>query len=269
MGRFGLTVVVVACEVVVAVDVVAVEVGASLVVVVVVVVGAWLVVDAGVLVSDWADDVGFEDGSWLVVVSADVGSDGAAVVLILGDGLVGALSEVCRSESMIPAPIASTASAVPTATINGRRYQGPVPAPMTSGSAASSARGRATVRPVGRGSSSYSPARSGMMPESSSASDQASAGAASDSTGRADMIVASPTDPRAVGASAVSPSADPRDACNAAPTAAVNWGRGAEMTNAPDCSDSVLVTSGMLAPPPTDATAAKSPGLIPFCPNTL
>ena len=123
-----------------------VVVGASVVVVVVVVVVVGVeVVDAGVLVS--ADDGGLVAGSWLAVVSADVDNDGAGVVLTLGDGVLGALPEVCRSVIMTPAPMASTASAVPTATTSGRRYQASAAAPITSGSAARfvRARGRGEV----------------------------------------------------------------------------------------------------------------------------
>ena len=187
--------------------------------VVVVVVGASLGDDVDVLVLDSADDGELVAGSGLTEVSV---TDGAE--LTLGDGVLGALPDVCRSVIMTPAPIASTASAVPTATTSGRRYQASAVASLTSGSAASStrARGAAAVRPPLGGWSSYSPGRIGMMPESSSASDQASAGTAGGSTGSTDMVVASLTGPSSVGASAVSPSPDPRAARSAAPTAAVS-----------------------------------------------
>ena len=182
-------------------------------------------------------------------------------MLTLGDGVLGALPEVCRSVISTPAPMASTASAV----ADRHHQRTAIPGVVRraehlglGGATSTLARGRDEVRPPG-GTSSYSPGRIGMMPESSSASDQASAGAAAGSIGISDMVVASLTDPSAVGASAVAPSPGPRAARSAAPTAAVRCGRGAEMTSAPDCSDNVLVTNGMLAPPPTDATAAKSP----------
>ena len=107
------------------------------------------------------------------------------------------------------------------------------------------------------------------MPESSSASDQANAGGLPTSAATPDRVVASAIGPAAVGANAVSLSAGPRAARSAAPTAAVRCGRGAVMTKAPDCSDRVRVTMGILAPPPTDATAAKSSRPIPLRCNML
>jgi len=144
--------VVVACELVVVV-------GASVVVIVVVVVvvvgvGVSLVVEADGLVAGSLDDGGLVVACWLAVVSTDVGSDGAGVVITLGDGVLGALPDVCRSVTNRPPAIASTASAVPTATTSGRRYQGSPVAPITSGSANSSrARGRGAACPPSRGSS--------------------------------------------------------------------------------------------------------------------
>ena len=91
-----------------------VVVGAS---VVVVVVGAWLVVDDGVPVSDWVDD-----GALLCVAEVSDVPGLAGVVLTLEVGVLGVL-DVCRSAIMTPLPIASTVSAVPTATTTGRRYQ--------------------------------------------------------------------------------------------------------------------------------------------------
>ena len=103
-----------------------VVVGAALVVVV----GVSLVVDEGVPVSDSVDD-----GGLLVGVPVSVASDepgfwfvGAAVVLTLGAGV---LPDVCRNVIMTAAPTASTASAVPTATTTGRRYQASAAAPLT------------------------------------------------------------------------------------------------------------------------------------------
>ena len=107
-----------------------------------------------------------------------------------------------------------------------------------------------------------------MIPESSSASDQANAGAEAGARGMSATVIASSADPAAVGASAVSLSPGPRAARSAAPTAAVRCGRGAVTTSAPDCSDNVLVTKGILAPPPTDAIAAKSIGRIPLRSST-
>ncbi|MGA9612374.1 MAG: hypothetical protein WBS15_12695, partial [Mycobacterium sp.] len=167
-----------------------VVVGAALVVVV----GVWLVVDEGVPVSDSVDDGGLlvgvpvldEPGFWFV---------GATVVLTLG---VGVLPDVCRDVIMIPAPTASTASAVPTATTTGRRYQASAAATRDWEARSTLACGRAE----GTASSEYSPARSGMIPESSSASDQANAGGLPTSAATPDRVVASAIDPAAVGANA-------------------------------------------------------------------
>ena len=59
-----------------------------------------------------------------------------------------------------------------------------------------------------------------MIPESSSASDQASAGTGVGSTAISELVAASAAIPAAVGANAVSLSAGPRPARNAAPIAA-------------------------------------------------
>ena len=234
----------------------------------VVVVGVSLVVDGAVLVSGAVDDGGLLVGAWVSLTPDDVA--GAGVVLTLGVGVLGALPEVCRMAIRIPATMASTASAVPIATAKGRRYQASLLAPVMTGSGPRSRRGRArsgATAPL-PGSSSYSPGRIGMIPESSPASDQASAGAEADSSGMSATVIASSADPAAVGASAVSLSPGPRAARSAAPTAAVRCGRGAVTTSAPDCSDNVLVTKGILAPPPTDAIAAKSSGRIPLRSST-
>ncbi|MFZ0712926.1 hypothetical protein, partial [Mycobacterium sp.] len=97
---------------------------------------------------------------------------GAGVVLMLG---AGALPDVYRMAITTAATMASTASAVPIATTKGRRYQASWLVPVTTGSGPRSRRGRArsgATAPIA-GSSSYSPGRIGMIPESSSASDQA------------------------------------------------------------------------------------------------
>ena len=179
-----------------------VVVGAS---VVVVVVGAWLVVDAGVPVSDWVDD-----GALLCVAEVSDVPGLAGVVLTLEVGVLGVL-DVCRSAIMTPLPMASTASAVPTATTTGRRYQTSAIAVGT-GSRSKSSGISAAASGALFASSEYSPGRIGMMPESSSASDHANAGAGLGSAGTPDRVVASAIDPAAVGASAVSPSAGPRAA---------------------------------------------------------
>ncbi len=51
-----------------------------------------------------------------------------------------------------------------------------------------------------------------------------------------------------------------RTARRAAPRAAVSSGCGVVITGTRSCSDSAVVTAGMLAPPPTEATAARSAG---------
>jgi len=178
---------------------------------VVVVVGVSLVVDGAVLVSGAVEDGGLLVGAWVPLTSADVGADVAGVVLTLG---VGALLDVCRMAIRTPAPMASTASAVPIATTKGRRYQASLLAPVMTGSGARSRRGRArngATAPLA-GSSSYSPGRTGMIPESSPTSDQASAWAEADSRGMSATVIASSADPAAVGASAVSLSPGPRAA---------------------------------------------------------
>ena len=166
---------------------------------------------------------------------------GAGVVLTLGVGVLGALPDVCRRVIMTPAPTASTASAVPTATTTGRRYQASATAAVDarSGGDAALACGRAEVSAALLASSGYSPARIGMMPESSPASDQANAGAGLGSAVISEIVVASATDPAAVGANAVALSAGPRAARSAAPTAAVRCGRGAVMTGTPNSADKV------------------------------
>lgn len=90
--------------------------------VVVVVVGGWLDVD--VLVSGGEGGGAADVGSSVTGLSDGDCTDEAGVVLTLGDGVDGAVPEVWRSVIITPAPMASTASAVPTATTNGRRYHG-------------------------------------------------------------------------------------------------------------------------------------------------
>ncbi len=104
-----------------------------------------------------------------------------------------------------------------------------------------------------------------MTWESSSASDQASAGCTADAGASAP-----PGASGASGASAVAAiggaevntvalvSAGPRAARNAAPIAAVSCGRGAVTTGTPNRPDSVVVTDAMLAPPPTETIATRS-----------
>src|SRR5271166_114924 len=120
---------------------------------------------------------------------------------------------------MTAAAMASTTSAVPRATTTGRRYHASATAPVAAGleSPSKLAGGRGAVSPAPLLGSGYSPGRIGMMPESSSASDQATAGAGLGSTGMSDIVVASATAPAAVGANAVGLSAGPRAARNAAP----------------------------------------------------
>src|SRR6516165_2063604 len=58
---------------------------------------------------------------------------------------------------------------------------------------------------------------------------------------------------------AVAPlSAEPGITFNAPPTAAVSCGRGVVTTGTRRCPDSVVVTTGMFAPPPTETTATRS-----------
>ncbi|VBA40814.1 hypothetical protein LAUMK13_03252 [Mycobacterium innocens] len=110
-----------------------------------------------------------------------------------------------------------------------------------------------------------------MTRESSSASDQASAGCNADA-GASAPSGASGASGGASGASAVAAtggaevntvalvSAGPRAARNAAPIAAVSCGRGAVTTGTPNRPDSVVVTDAMLAPPPTEMIATRSAG---------
>jgi len=100
--------------------------GAVVVGTVVVVLGASVVVvGAALLVDD--DGVAVSDGGALpadVCVYVFAGAPGlAGVVLTLEVGALGALFDECRTAISTPLPIASTASAVPIATSNGRRYQ--------------------------------------------------------------------------------------------------------------------------------------------------
>ena len=61
--------------------------------------------------------------SWVAVVSGPEDTGDEAGVSTLDDGVLGALPDVCRNVINTAAPMASTASAVPTATTRGRRYQ--------------------------------------------------------------------------------------------------------------------------------------------------
>jgi hypothetical protein len=106
---------------------------------VVVVVGVSLVVDGAALVSGAVDDGGLLVGAWVLLTSAD----GASVVLTLGVGVLGALPEVCLMVIRTPAPMASTASAVPVATTKGRRYQASLLDPVMTGWGPRSRPGRA------------------------------------------------------------------------------------------------------------------------------
>jgi hypothetical protein len=163
---------------------VVVVVGAS---VVVVVVGVSLVIDEGVSVGDGGLLVG--DG---VSVTSDVPGfwlAGAGVVLTLGVGVLGALPEVCRKAIVTPAPMAATASAVLIATTRGRRYQASAAATAGWTSRSKSPAGRLDFGVPA--SSEYSPARIGMMPESSSVSDLASAGAESALEAMSSLVVLS------------------------------------------------------------------------------
>ncbi|MGB7145680.1 hypothetical protein, partial [Mycobacterium sp.] len=132
-------------------------------------------------------------------------------------GVLGALPDVCRRVIRTPAPTASTASAVPTATTTGRRYQASATAAVDPAreAIAALACGRAEVNAALLASSGYSPARIGMMPESSPASDQANAGAGLGSAVISEIVVASTADPAAVGANAVALSAGPCAASSA------------------------------------------------------
>src|ERR1700752_5283671 len=106
---------------------------------------------------------------------------------------------------MTPVAMANTTSAVPTMTTTGRRYQASATTRVATGlgSRSKPACGRGAVGPAPLFGSGYSPGRIGIMPESSSASDQASAGAGLGSTGISDIVVASAAAPAAVGANAV------------------------------------------------------------------
>ena len=110
----------------------------------------------------------------------------------------------------------------------------------------------------------------GTARESSPASDQASAG-----INRASAISASRTagpigadgvdviDAAGVNAVALA-SSGPRDARNAPPMAAVSCVRGVVTTGTPRLPDSMVVTAGMFAPPPTETTATSSESRIPL-----
>ncbi|MGB6763710.1 hypothetical protein, partial [Mycobacterium sp.] len=97
-----------------------------------------------------------EPGFWL----AGAEDAGPGAVLTLGVGVLGAPPEVCRRVIMTAAPTASTASAVPTATTTGLRYQASATAPLTPGWGARStlAFGRADVSAALLACSGYSPA---------------------------------------------------------------------------------------------------------------
>ena len=70
----------------------------------------------------------------------------------------------------------------------------------------------------------------------------------------------SPAANKAAGATDVMPSCTvARTACNPAPIAAVSSGRAVVMTGTRNLSESIVVTAGMRAPPPIEATATRSP----------
>src|SRR5215472_12220264 len=100
---------------------------------------------------------------------------------------------------MTTAPTASTASAVATMTTASRRYQGSATGRVATACESRSklAGGTRAASPAVLLCSGYSPGRIGTMPESSSASDQASASAGLGSTGIFDLVVASATVPAA------------------------------------------------------------------------
>lgn len=99
------------------------------------------------------------------------------------------------------------------------------------------------------------------MWESSSASDQAKAGCRTDAGASAGAVaVAEVTAVSTV--ALVSPGL--RAAHNAPPKAAVNCGRGVLTTGTQKRPDSVVVTAGIFAPPPTETIATSSAVRIPL-----
>ena len=210
--------------------------------------------------------------AWFCTGAADGSPLGAAVAgaacgveVMLGVGVTGATLLSAVSATAVPAPAKTITPSAAATTGIGRRYQAGALSLALAGSTGSGSKssiGRAmgatrALRSAGSGTGSASGARSGT----SGASDQARATPVAGACSIGATGAASTTGAGAI-AVALS-SAGPRAARSAPPIAPVRLGRGVVITGTRRCSDRVVVMTGMAAPPPIEATAARSAGRTP------
>jgi len=178
------------------------------------------------------------------------GSTGGAAAAVIGSGrtVVVVVIPVVAAASLriaktAPVPTSTMAAKVPPVTSSGRHHCWRLVVLAAEGSSGvKRTRARAALTPLGASSSVAITGMSGT----SSTSDHASARRV-------------PVPEAGAEATTVRPSSSGlRTARMAAPRAAVSSGCGVVITGTRSRSDSAVVTAGMLAPPPTEATAARS-----------